>query len=314
MIRSPIWQFAIALLILLPSFANGQDAKPLSVEATSVEVETATQSLKRIKVIFESNELNSSEVVVAESSSLQKAVLITVSEPARNVAAFNTEFESATIVKVDDSRYLLSGKPGKYLVVVDTINSGSTIRPVVLESSKPPEPPAPDLSELAKLSADLARQLNDPPTQSALAAELSKVNLAGLDLEAAKRQVNTTIEQKVLLKRTGESRYKDWLNGWRRPMQQAIDAIPNLTFEAYQDAIKQIAESLQDGQVSTSNGRSRVLALGTRTIKPISGMFRPVWTQPPGPHFIGQVHDGRRLDRVCNGNSCSLVWNRILAK
>ena len=86
--------------------------------------------------------------------------------------------------------------------------------------------------------------MNDPTTTNALSQALRQL-LPSLSnsLPEAKAQVSATIET-VFLFRDPVNRTKDWLNKWRKPVQNAIEKRPPSTAEEYKQAIQAVLEGL----------------------------------------------------------------------
>ena len=284
---------------------------PFSFQSESVDVETIEQTVKNTIVRFGDETSDTTSELVSETATTKKAVLLTVPLNTRSVSAFtafNGVFKIATINELtptdDHKRHLLSGVAGQYLVFVDT-ETGSTIRPVTIEKS---ETAPPENAELAKLSADLARQIDDRPTQVALAKTLA-VRLWATDLETAKSEVQSRIKE-VLLAREGDSLQKDWLNGWRRPVQAEIAKIDELTFAAYELAIKQVAMGLvPEVDIQSTSPPKEATSAAINAVVPFSAYLRPAWSPPSRPWSIGQRHQGRILQKVCRADgTCVFIW------
>ena len=91
------------------------------------------------------------------------------------------------------------------------------------DPDEPDDPTTPiDFKDLSDLANSLASDLNDPTTRSKLASALSEVTnsiAAQPTIGEAELLLTNTIEN-VLLRREGESRDKDWFNGWRKPLSE----------------------------------------------------------------------------------------------
>ena len=305
--------------LMLPVFALAQDLEieapmesvidsvALSVDSETVEVETVIKSIEQRSVVFGDLELSGSTKVVSSKSTKTSGVLITVSENARSVVAFNTGFDPAIVSMISGKQYLLTGSPGKYLVIVDTAN-GSIVRPVVIESS------GGDFSELAKLSSTLAMQLDDPDTQRAIGRELrSRLDKLGAgSLDGAFAMVQAGVET-ALSARKGDSRYVDWLNGWRRPIQKQLESFEIDSVEQYQLAMTEVVNGLAEGLVAQAKSKPIKKPTVSKAIVPFSARLPPGWNPPPLPHVAGQVHNGRVcVTEGCNDGSgvCRLVWRK----
>ena len=159
--------------------------------------------------------------------------------------------------------------------------------------------------------AKLASDLGDTETAGAIGAAMNRLSFNGDSMESAKNKVQVEIKQ-VLLNRSRESARKDWLNGFRRPLSQAIDGLEIESVEDYALVIQSIAESLgtkmssKQSSVTTSS-----VVEGGKALKPLSANFPPAWEPPEGPSFVGQVHNGRQLTSICEGDNCRLVWRYV---
>lgn len=107
----------------------------------------------------------------------------------------------------------------------------------------PDQQPPGDFAELRKLSQQGAVRANDPVTASKLAAALAEIDVQPLpQMQAA---VRAAVEA-VLLSREGESRQRDWLGEWRRPVNEwlAAQSASIDTAEKYAAALTAIADGL----------------------------------------------------------------------
>lgn len=108
-----------------------------------------------------------------------------------------------------------------------------------------PDPPAPPTA-VYSVSRAAAESLDDPPTAKALANVLSAIQED--TIERMKQTTRDGVES-VLLARTGESRNKDWLNVWRRPVDSAITS---RTPPGRKQELTLIAKGLSDSMVFRS--------------------------------------------------------------
>lgn len=154
-----------------------------------------------------------------------------------------------------------SGKAGTFtftLIVADktaaidyathtvTIGSGGPVDP-------PPTPmPVPDLRRIEELSYESASRLADATTAKGLADSILAVDaqIAGLcargqcpGLQSAQSMMVSAIERR-LLERTGASRNVDWLNGWRKPVNDALAKLQGVDVPKYQAAMRAVAAGL----------------------------------------------------------------------
>ena len=280
-------------------------ASPLSLESSTVEIVTTVETVERASVSYEGRLLEGSSRVIVERSKQRLATLVKSSSVPIAVHAYTTDFISVDLISVSEKEFLLDAKPGRYLLVFDT-ETGAKIRPVVVESS------GPDTEAIAALVANLASDLNDTETAGAIGAALNRLSFDGDSVESAKNKVQVEIKQ-VLLNRSRASARKDWLNGFRRPLSQAIDRLEIESVEDYALVIQAIAESLNTKTMSSTQSSvttSSVAEVG-QALKPLSANFPPAWEPPEGPSFVGQMHNGRQLTSICEGSTCRLVWRYV---
>ena len=164
------------------------------------------------------------------------------------------------------------GTPGRYtfwLIAADTeanidyatwtVTVG-TPRPPVPDPEPEPEPPdtptdpPPVLQKLKEASRDSAASLADPTTAKALAAAIRSVSSV-IESECAQMQCPTTTEairrmsnaiENVLALRRGPSLSKNWLDGWRRPINAALGQLGQVTSKDYAQAMRAIATGLEE--------------------------------------------------------------------
>ena len=299
------------LLVLVPISAIAQESvvslgvSPLSLESSTVEIVTTVETVERTNVSYEGRLLEGSSRVIGERSKQRLATLVKSSTPPVAVHAYTTDFISVDLISVSEKEFLLDAKPGRYLLVFDT-ETGAKIRPVVVESS------GPDTEAVTALATKLVSDLNDTETAGAIGVALNRLSFDGDSLESSKNKVQVAIKQ-VLLNRSRESARKDWLNGFRRPLSQAIDGLEIESVEDYALVIQAIAESLGMKTMSSTQGSvttSSVVEAG-QALKPLSANFPPAWEPPEGPSVVGQVHSGRQLISICEGDKCRLVWRYV---
>ena len=311
-------------------------AQPLNIESESVEIETVVTTIEKTHVKFGAFDLPGSVREIGSTTKTKKATLIIASEPPRAAYAYTPGFESVELIQVDDTTFLLEAKAGRYLLVFD-LSNGSQIRPVIVESS------GPDTSELTKLAVDLASKMDDQDTTARVAAALkgavynltqsdltqsdltqSDLTQSDLTLSEGYEIVQAAITSALLGRPRGPSRDKPWIDGFRRPLDEAILAAGVETIEDFAAAIQGIANALAESQSSSHNASVSSNELSVRgsvekTIIPLSATFPPAWIPPSQPHVIGQIHNGRRLTRVCTRvltehgpiDQCTLVWRAI---
>lgn len=116
----------------------------------------------------------------------------------------------------------------------------------------PPPPPPPISQDLVDISRRAAAALNDRETSAGLATTI-RTTIAGIEqqcatgqcpgLDAVKASMVRAIESR-LATRTGASRDIDWLNGWRVPINKALQDASTRDVPAYLSAMKAVATGL----------------------------------------------------------------------
>lgn len=166
-------------------------------------------------------------IVEAENLDTEEFVELTKPEPDGYVWTINT--------------------PGRFRVTADGWSPEGRYRKrsnITLGGSPPDGPgtsPSPAFKELGK---KLTNALADPPTTKALKdgiAYMAKTFTDDVPLEKAKKDMVTAIES-ILLLRQGSSRTKDWLNGFRIPVQNALLGIK--TTKEYREAMLSLTEGM----------------------------------------------------------------------
>lgn len=106
-----------------------------------------------------------------------------------------------------------------------------------------PDPPGPTpiYEDIEQLSEKAARELGDPKTTETLARALATVKQD--QLSTMRAQVSMAIEA-VMLGRDRQSQDKDWLNVWRRPLDQLIGSKNITEPKDYLSAIQAMASGL----------------------------------------------------------------------
>jgi hypothetical protein len=129
----------------------------------------------------------------------------------------------------------------KHIVTVGTVGGPP---PGPIDPPKPPvDPPAPPTDNSVYDAVKAATtNINDPTTAQALRQALLSLP------EKTPGAVQMKIAE-VLLTRSAESQKKDWLNLWRKPVNDAIDKaqIP------YEKAVEQIIKGLETSNVRSSS-------------------------------------------------------------
>lgn len=109
---------------------------------------------------------------------------------------------------------------------IKTVQIGGFIPPPGPPPTDPPPVPVPPgtWDALKGLSRTSAAAINDPPTAQALATAINSVlpQIAAAPSLQEAHSLSTFTVESVLMARTGNSLKKDWLNGWRKPISQAL--------------------------------------------------------------------------------------------
>lgn len=171
-------------------------------------------------------------------------------------------------IECADTLAFAVGTPGRYeftLVVADkeadidfdrfvvVVNpQGSTPGPVDPPPiGDPPVTPPADVAAFIALSRDKAAALGDNFTALALADALRVVitGSAANPLPDARAAVAAAFEA-TMLGRTGASRDKDWLRGWRMPINEAIDKAVPTTTAHYLAIVSAVEQGLRPSSAS----------------------------------------------------------------
>lgn len=115
-----------------------------------------------------------------------------------------------------------------------------------------PEPEPGNYEGIRRLSMESAAALADRATAQSLSAAIRSADEAMEQLcrtgqcpglAAAKQMMVAAIERSLLL-RAGNSRRVNWLDGWRRPLNEALGQLPLDTVPAYRAAMRAAALGL----------------------------------------------------------------------
>lgn len=115
-----------------------------------------------------------------------------------------------------------------------------------------PEPEPGNYEGIRRLSMESAEALADRATAQSLSAAIRAADEAMEQLcrtgqcpglAAAKQMMVAAIERSLLL-RAGNSRRVNWLDGWRRPLNEALGQLPLDTVPAYRAAMRAAALGL----------------------------------------------------------------------
>lgn len=133
--------------------------------------------------------------------------------------------------------------------------AGSVPGPVPVPDPVPDDPtptPVPVLEQLEKISRDSATGLNDSATAIGLAqaimaveAQMEQMCSSGQcpGLGTAKAMMVAAIERR-LLAREGVSRNVNWLDGWRKPINEAISKVQANDVPTYRAVMRAVASGL----------------------------------------------------------------------
>ena len=220
----------------------------LSIEVTSNEIVTKVETIEVTTETFNGVTKETNRRTIGENSTTTTATVLTTDADVETFTVFNAGFTVVTTTQIEPGVYTVAAPPGRYLAYAERSTGQNKIKLFVIEG--PPEPPTPDVpvSAIAERAAALADAVNDPATRKDLAD-----TLAGLDLSAATSYpeaaatVNRAIEGPggVLARRRGVSLKRDWLDGFRRPMQAAVIEAGAAGLPEYLTAIEAIVEGLR---------------------------------------------------------------------
>lgn len=206
--------------------------------------------------------------IIAEglSPSRQYGVVVTAPESTKWIEVHDSKKPFPPVVSKPfrDNKYLVRGQPGQtfYLslrgegppVWAEIVIAPEVVPP---KPDKPEEPgpdppkPAPGLDGIEELSKQLADKLDDSATRVALASAITK---ACDDLDAmcksgqcpglpqAKMTVVAAIEQTLALRAKPD---KNWLDGWRRPISEAISKLNPVDPPTYISIMRTAAQGLE---------------------------------------------------------------------
>lgn len=164
-----------------------------------------------------------------------------------------------------------SGTPGSYtftLIAADTSEGaeapidyathtvvvGVPVLPPPVDPVDPDKPTPGQYEQLRKLSLSAASKLGDPTTAKGLAetitatvAEIAAMCEQGQcpEITRAKQMMILAVENR-LLAREGESRNANWLDGWRKPINDGLVAANTSTVPEYLSAMLAVAAGLSE--------------------------------------------------------------------
>ncbi len=163
---------------------------------------------------------------------------------------------------------IVPNRPGRlvvWLVVYDTNGIETTSHAVDVLDGKPhsPPPPTPGDGGLGGFSAKLAAKygkiasdLNDPPTAQAIVREWRAalgVVRGSPNLEAAGVALGDAWGR-AMVTRQGKSRYVDWLNEFRKPLNADIDAAVQAGQIKTPEQLATVIEAVVAGIPTTNEG------------------------------------------------------------
>jgi hypothetical protein len=266
-------------------------AEPLAIAFDYVEIEIVESTFKRQQIMLDEQEVAIATKSAAKRNYKQNAVVVRVTTVAKfiNVVARMSLFELAEVSKIADGSYLIRGPPGTYLVEVESFDPILGIEratgTIKIESTgedppttEPDLPPNGQFDELAKLAADLVRQIDDDATNQLLVHEIDMalgiLREGKIELEQANIIIKAAIE-KALVSRVGESLKKNWLEGFRKPLNEAFEKAGIASTAQLIQIWRLIRDELAKKAASTTPSVSIV----PLTTSPASGVQR-TFTEP----------------------------------
>ncbi|MFH5805142.1 hypothetical protein [Alienimonas sp. DA493] len=293
--RTPI--LAALAALFLPAVA----AAELVVSASpAVVLTTEADKVETVQIDGEpAFVLTGEDPKVSQSSAALIAVL---ADGPYSVQAFagGDLFKPVPVAEVGGGKHLLKGPAGPYAVIV-TGGGAFQVVPVTIGDAPAPEPDPPppgDFSELAKLSARLANELNDPIGRDLLRAAYAKaavqIGEGSPSLAEAKALTKAARESALLSDRPVESRRTDWYGGFLAPLNEAIDKAEIETVERFRAAVEAIAEGLGTGGAQVPD------VPAAAPPAPASASAAPVVPARPKPRM-----ELRRVRTGCVGGVCT---------
>lgn len=181
------------------------------------------------------------------------AAMVTVTTKAEfiTVQGGKDVFNLVNLPKVAENDWLLSDKPGEYVVFISLSNTGGPPefiwKKVVLGELPGPVKPEPgdpiaDFASLTKATKFAVLGTKDPITAKQLATGYMRIATSPMTLAEAKTQSKSHRYQ-TLLGRTGESRNADWETALKM-IDDEFAKLNYSTVEQYQAALKAMAEAM----------------------------------------------------------------------
>jgi len=262
-------------------------SSPLQVSFEQIEVEATEKIESTLSFKYNGESISTGSQVVEQTSEIVPAILIGVTTDYKfvNVTVFKSKSETVSTTKISDKRYLLLAPAGTYGVHIDVYDPekglDKVVQEIVVEAS------VGDFSDLALMSADLARGMEDSPTQKTISEDLSSVipTLESLEYVDALAGIKTSITLS-LTKRRGASLDKDWYDGWRVPLDKEFEALQLQTTEDLLQAWGEIAKAMYVEAVTVLESK-------------------------PKKYILGDIVNDHQLQKVCENGICSLKWVRI---
>ena len=193
-------------------------------------------------------------VFVTDDVAIENGVLLSVETAFKNsrIKLIRSEFEELDLPRLQNGKYVLIDKPGKYGVRVglwdDQLGFDWLTLPVVIGGTPtdPTDPPNPDVPELdfvtlKALARSEAEKIGDAATAHKLAAAFNGLDFSGKPLPQAINMVQAARGDVLLMRPKPQ---KPW-NGWLVSIDTAMLAAQITTVEQYAAAIKAIASGLQ---------------------------------------------------------------------
>lgn len=160
----------------------------------------------------------------------------------------------------------------------------------------PPKPPILPNSELKTETEKLTKAVNDKEGTSKLIYQLDALLSSSEEITPIRLQ---KVFDDFLLKRTGESAKKNWIDSWRKP----IDALIGINLQKgilLKDCVSQIAEGLRSSLPSLANTKKPILPLATILYEKTPGC-------PPCERFSRDVlpllkNEGHSFNEIVSSN------------
>ena len=219
----------IACCLLLP-FENAS--------AQEHTVDKVTQVVETTDVVYGTKILSTDSNVLSESIATLPAQAIEVSVD--EVTLIDQDFRRRTVKAVDG--VVLITDPGKYLV----FNKQPSYQQIIVDEIEPEF----DLSTIAPMAKALADAMADDPTRMQLATGYESMVYTLSDSKIVFADAGEMVKRAVLEvwpRRQGQSAFKDWVNGFQRPLEEEFDRVGFDTTASYRDALIETIKGLRQG-------------------------------------------------------------------